>query len=370
MHWLNLLYIFPICFLLFTVWFNFNFKRRQNADIKSTVKQGSDLTVVVVFKNEATRIQPLLESFDKLSVQPKNYLFIDDHSTDDTVQIIGDWAEGKSIDIVTNVGQGKKEGMLTAARIATGNWLLCTDADCEVSPTWVETAANLIQNEQVNFWVLPVVFKPQNNLISEIDALDCASLIGSTFGVSQKQAFMCNGANLLFQRNKYLGLSVFDENKDLPTGDDLFALFAFKKDNPKNVDFYMGESGFVYTPAVRSVAQFVKQRSRWASKASRYTDEWATFFSWMVFLSAISTLLLAAGASFGMVSWPFFVTVFSVVGFVQGLFLLQVTRYLGVSNVMLAFPLTYLLYNFYIPTLAISGLLHSFRPNTNHGTVR
>ena len=363
---LYLLYFFPILSMGVSLWFwnGFRKKVKEASASKKQVVPEASISIVVVLKDEAYRVPSLLDALGKLSLQPKQLIFVDDHSSDNTSDMLQKWTENNFGAIILNTGKGKKQGLLTGISHASSDWILTTDADCIMTENWVQHAQQLIQeNCKKEFFILPVRFEQTESWIAGLDKLEAYSLIGSTFGVESKQAFMCNGANLLFKRQVYLDLKVFDTNMAMSTGDDLFALFAFKKKNRNSIGFSLAKDGWVTTGTATSTASFWRQRKRWASKARMYTDNWATLFSWMVFLSASSMIVLLILSVFGKTECLGFVGLVMVKAVVEYLFLKQVTTHFEDKKTMRYFLPTYVLYNFYVLIVAIFGLLHSFKPS-------
>ena len=106
------------------------------------VSQDSEVAVVVPIWNEEKTVLPLLESFEKLSLFPKEIILVDGGSTDHTVEAIARYLEGKQFPYNVQLmvlsralpGRGRNEGI----RKTDCSLVACTDAGGTVDPHWLE----------------------------------------------------------------------------------------------------------------------------------------------------------------------------------------------------------------------------------------
>ena len=109
------------------------------------------VSILVAARNEENNILSCLESLDNLEY-PENKLeiiIVDDASADNTLNIVSDFIHGKQkfrvIYLQTNEVaklKGKVRAMAEGIKIATGEIILTTDADCVVNPIWAKTIAS------------------------------------------------------------------------------------------------------------------------------------------------------------------------------------------------------------------------------------
>lgn len=87
------------------------------------------VSIIIPARNEAGRIQPLLRSLQQQTFQSFELLVVDDHSTDQTVDI----ATAYGAEVISNrlqqSGAGKSMACWQGAKQAKGHWLLFLDAD-------------------------------------------------------------------------------------------------------------------------------------------------------------------------------------------------------------------------------------------------
>ncbi|MEH7302573.1 glycosyltransferase [Neobacillus drentensis] len=92
-------------------------------------------SILIPARNEAERIGACLESISNQTIRPVEVLVLDDHSTDETKFVVGQWCK-KNPTIRLMKGSDLKEGWIgksfachQLAKSAKGDWLLFLDAD-------------------------------------------------------------------------------------------------------------------------------------------------------------------------------------------------------------------------------------------------
>ncbi|MFT4602451.1 MAG: glycosyltransferase involved in cell wall biosynthesis [Arenicella sp.] len=225
-----------------------------------------DVSVIIPFKNEADRIGALLESINELDIPDGfkvEYIFIDDHSDDDTAQVIESSLE-QQFQIILNDGKGKKEALRTAIGKAIYPNILSWDADIRVEASYFERLALL---PEADLWILPVEMDG-DELIQSLGAIEFSWLQILTFSEAQnKRAKLCNAANMLVKKTAYLETEKTRDDFEIGSGDDHFLLKELKKAN-KDIRAISDIDLTVSTPAPESFGQLLAQRKRWISKMS------------------------------------------------------------------------------------------------------
>jgi cellulose synthase/poly-beta-1,6-N-acetylglucosamine synthase-like glycosyltransferase len=138
---------------------------RRSLSLPAPAGEPPLISVVVPARNEAARIGPLLASLAAQSYPNIEYLFIDDRSTDATPRMLRDFAAGrpagrvKIIELEANPGPNYKQfGLGRGLAAAAGEYVLLTDADCEMGPDWAAAMAAQLADPAVGV-VLGPVFK-------------------------------------------------------------------------------------------------------------------------------------------------------------------------------------------------------------------
>jgi cellulose synthase/poly-beta-1,6-N-acetylglucosamine synthase-like glycosyltransferase len=267
-------------------------------------------SIIVPFRNEAKNLPILLTSLAKINYPGSKFeiLLVNDESDDHSVAIIKTFQQNHSefnIKILENKrtsNSPKKDAISIAINSAKFEYIITTDADCLVPENWLKTYNNFILKTNNKLIAGPVALisssaentnNKQKNILRNFEELDILSLQASTAGAfGIKKAFMCNGANLCYEKNAFIEVSGFSGNDEIASGDDVFLLQKFKQKNYK-IGFLKSREAIVFTRAQRSFGNLISQRVRWASKAPAYKSLFAKFTGIIVLLMNLSLVIAA-----------------------------------------------------------------------------
>ncbi len=299
------------------------------------------VSVLLAVRNESGTLRDCLNSLLQQDY-PRELMEVivsDDFSEDDSVGIARRWAAGNPgfrLKVITaneehSTATGKKSALARAVGVATGEMILCTDADTERGPHWV--SAMMQQGGRPdgvrNMTLGPVAFHHENNLLEKIQSLEFMGLIGVTAGAAGVGfPVMCNGANIAYRRAAYREAGGFDNNMQFASGDDQFLMAGIcKKFGRDSVRFALNREAVVYTAAQDTLRGFFSQRLRWVSKSRGYREP----------------------AVIGLALLTYFVHLFLLLGMAAGLYfpsLLALSLALWLAKILLEYPLVWLMADF------------------------
>jgi cellulose synthase/poly-beta-1,6-N-acetylglucosamine synthase-like glycosyltransferase len=123
------------------------------------------VSVVVPVRNEEAHLPDLLESLARQDYPEREFIFIDDGSTDKSPDLLKNFAaprpDARIITLAENPGPNRKQYALTRGiGAARGGLLLFTDADCEVPPGWISAMAARMADEGIALTIGPVFKRP------------------------------------------------------------------------------------------------------------------------------------------------------------------------------------------------------------------
>lgn len=268
---------------------------KQNTIESSSPK--TTFSIVVPFRNEAENLPFLLESIEKLKYPKELFevILVDDESDDSWKLEDGRWKiEVLVIPNQRKSNSPKKDAIETAIQIAKHNWIITTDADCEVPENWLAIFDAKIQEMNVKMCVGSVGYVFESEFLHDFQNNDFLSLQGVTagsFGIGKP--FMCNGANFAYEKTFFKELNGFKGNNNLASGDDVFLLQKALQLAPENIA-YLGNLNLVFTKSCASWNALLHQRVRWASKTAAYKNWYPKFLGTVVFLTNLSGLLVLA----------------------------------------------------------------------------
>ncbi|WP_347173704.1 glycosyltransferase family 2 protein [Polaribacter uvawellassae] len=246
-------------------------------------------SVIIPFRNEAKNLPKLLDSIQQLKYSKElvEFIFVDDDSTDNSVDIINCHFERSreisqinfdyvlpDIRILRNSrasNSPKKDAIITALKSAKSNWIITTDADCVLPENWLKTIDNFIQLNNCNMIVAPVSYEGNSTFLHQFQELDFMSLQATTIGsFGAGIPFLSNGANFMYRKDVFEKLNGFDGNTNIASGDDVFLLEKFIAFYKEKVQYLKSEDVIVKTFPENSLQELIEQRIRWASKTSSY----------------------------------------------------------------------------------------------------
>lgn len=266
-----------------------------------------DISLVIALKNEEANVPTLIEGIQSLSnIQDLEVILVDDHSMDNTLELIKEIAPENWV-VITNDGHGKKKAIHTGVRVAKNEWIVTTDADCIWSKDWVKEMYGYVAPE-VNMVLGPVFIDEGDSDFLGMQKVEFYGLQGATAGsAALGQPISANGANMMFRKSVYNKVKPYSDNYHLNTGDDQYLMMAVQQEEPGTITYAYNPNAVVKTKAVSSISKYWEQRIRWASKGSTYTDLNLIFTGLIVFLGALIPL---EGLIWGIVSSQFYLLVF------------------------------------------------------------
>jgi len=320
------------------------------------------VSVIVAARNEALNIK---RTIDDLVAQdyPKSLteiIFIDDHSTDNTAEIVNSYANRGVKLIKLNEDQAlnsyKKKAIQTAIGICTGDLIITTDADCRMASHWLSTIVNFYQEKDCKMISSPVAYFEEKSFFERLQSLEFLYLIGlgaSTIG--NKQPSTCNGANLAYEKSTFYEVGGFQGIDDLASGDDELLLHKIAAKYPEKIGFLKHREAIVYTHAKENLSSFIQQRKRWASKSTRYKNKAIIVlgvFVWIFNLSILANFITGLFLP-AFLSITFYQLIVKMI--LETLFLWDVTGFAKKRSLLILIPVLNVLHVLYMVYIGIAG---------------
>jgi biofilm PGA synthesis N-glycosyltransferase PgaC len=322
------------------------------------------ISVVIAARNEEKNIKDLL-----ISLQQQDYpkslfeiIIIDDHSTDNTWDLLQEASPSINAIKMEASGGFKKLAIETGIRAATGTLIVTTDADCRFNPQWLTTLAGFYEEKKAKFIAAPVFMRHHRGLLTLFQSLDFLTLQGIT-GASVHRRFhcMCNGANLAYERSAFFEVNGFEGIDNIPTGDDMLLMHKIYKQYPDEVFYLKAQTAIVETESAASWPAFFQQRIRWASKADQYQDKRITWVLVLVYFLNLGILVMAVAAFFKNIWLLLFLLLFAAKILIEFPFVQSVARFFGQLRLMKYFPFLQPLHILYTIIAGLLGRFGSYR---------
>ncbi len=359
-----------LCYTFLMILFIINFNKVDDFKTK-TILPKTTFSIVIPFRNEAKNLPLLLQSIEKLNYPTALFeiIFIDDASTDSSVDIIirtNRFSKPIKFMILQNnkiSKSPKKDAITIAIKQAKNQWILTTDADCLLPKNWLTTIDTFIQQKHPKMVVSPVDYHVKNTFFDQFQHLDFLSLQGATIsGFGLRKPFLCNGANLAYQKDTFTQLNGFDGNNTIASGDDIFLFEKFIQNDATSVQFLKSLNATVHTFPVQNWKDLIHQRVRWVAKTGNYQLGFGKLVGTVVFLTNLNVVIaffLVLIKQFSFVDFAFFFLLKLSLDF--GLFL-KTTHFFKQEKVLYQWFLpSSFLYPFFSVWMVFIALFSSYR---------
>ncbi|MEJ8803362.1 glycosyltransferase [Pontibacter sp. H249] len=328
------------------------------------------ISVIVPVRNEAANIVALLQDLEAQTYSKELYevLVIDDHSTDETLQLIHQYKLGSTmslnvleLDRVAGISM-KKGAVKYGVEQAGGELLVLTDGDCRVGPEWLKQYAYTYETKQPYFISGPVSFQHTHTMFDKMQLVEFASLIGIGGGsLALNRPNMCNGANLAYPKFIFEQVGGFAGNDGIASGDDEFLLHKIHQQYPGKAIFLKNTKAIVYTDVRKTLISFLSQRVRWASKWRAYQSINVQLVALTVFVVNFLLFLSIPLLLFGHLPLLVFAAAYFIKFVIDFLFLERILGFLNKRGYIWHMLPLQLVYVPYVVLTGIGGLFGRYR---------
>lgn len=363
MHWLPAILILPYFIILLKLYRRL-FKLNS---FNTPTDPVTFVSLVISCRNEQKHIPDILEDIARQNYP--EYLFeviiVNDKSSDGTVLTISSFPGLNNILILDNKGEGKKQALRTGIIAAKGKLIITTDADCRMGKNWIRTIAAYYELNKPDMIISPVRIESVPGLFGRFQELEFMSLQGITAGSALLgEPVLCNGANLAFTREVYIKHSD-NLHDEINSGDDIFLLYSLKKENQSKILWLEAPDAMITTGSSPTLISFMKQRSRWISKANTYNDT----FTIVLGIATFITIILQIAYLIALLINPYLIQVFLAILILKSvpdfLILMNTSGRYGKSDLMKYFLPAQIIYPFYVLSVLLYTLIFPVKKNIN-----
>lgn len=325
------------------------------------------VTVIVPARNEEDNIIGCLQSLKNQSY-PVQVIVIDDHSTDQTAALVAafplqDLLLLKLQDhIKVKLNSYKKKAIELAVTHASGELIVCTDADCTADQDWIRSLVTMYERSGPEFIAAPVRMENDGSIPGIFQSLDFLSLQGITAGAVHKNIHaMSNGANLAYTKKVFLEVQGFSGADQIASGDDMLLMQKISAAHPSSIKYVKSRSAIVSTSAEKTWKAFMNQRIRWASKAGHYKSAGLSAALLLVYLQnvAMGIFIIASIIHPAWIGVTFELLLLKV--FLEIFFVYSVARFYGQQKLVWYFPFLQPLHIFYTIVAGWLGMFGKYQ---------
>lgn len=337
--------LFGILSMVFLVMYVIAYVLPEN-QLSNEQYSAKEITVIIPFRNEVEHLPALIECICKLNKFPAKFIFVDDHSEDQSAEILKSLNTSIPREVISlKEGQvGKKQAIRTALEQVDTPYFLTWDADIVVKSAYFEVIEKL---HQADLTILPVAMKAKNwsHFFYELDYY-FLNAISYNFRKFIKP-IVASGANLLVHKEKFLSVDSFRTHQAIASGDDMFTLVDFKKNN-FTIQVDLSSDLQVESSTPQNFSEFIHQRVRWAKKTAKVKD-WSANLVGLWGLTIQFSFLLAI-----ILEANYFLFLLKIG--LEGVILFPYLKHLKRSKLVVFLPFFSLIYPFYL------GAISSFIP--------
>ncbi|NND08226.1 MAG: glycosyltransferase [Saprospiraceae bacterium] len=287
-------------YLFLQVIFTHKWRDLKAASAKETkASVAPTVSVIIAARNEELHIENCLKSIFAQSypAHSMEVLLIDNHSTDQTVQLAKSIANDR-VTVFPLAGlleehkTFKKEALEFGIAQSKAEWIATLDADCVAPSNWIETLLANAETQGLDMVLGPIKIIPGNGFLGKYQQIEIAGLqIVTAAGLSNGLLLSANGANLAFRREVFHAVNGYAGHKKKASGDDVFLLHTFHRRNPSRIGYITLEPVWVHTKPVSSIKSLLNQRIRWASKTPLYGHPSTKIISGLVFVNSVLLIM-------------------------------------------------------------------------------
>ena len=265
--------------------------------LKKTDDELPEITILVAARNEEQNIAKCLKKLveQNYPTNKLNILIGNDQSTDDTSNIVEEFAEKysfiKQIHITEQLGKarGKANVLAQLAHHAKGTYFLITDADIQVGPNWARTLVDFFE-PNIGIVSGTTIVKGKGYL-SNMQHIDWLYFMGLLLSFSRIKIYSTAvGNNMAISREAYFSTGGYENFKFSVTEDyKLFEQVRLK--GYQTINMINPEAINISEPA-QSLNILMNQRKRWLTGGKELPFYWWIIFAiygsfWIAFIACI-----------------------------------------------------------------------------------
>jgi glycosyltransferase involved in cell wall biosynthesis len=337
---------------------------------KEEKKPPPGVSVIICARNEAENLKKNLPHFLSQNYRSFEIIVINDHSTDETAQILLDF-QNKSTKLRTvslkdgKIQPGKKKALSKGIQIAKFDVILLSDADCfPASEHWLDEMQSILRdNIEIGLGYGPYL-REKNNFLHLFICFETTYTATQYFSFALTGLpYMGVGRNLIYDKALFFRTGGFQKHEHLASGDD--DLFINQAASFDNTAVNINPEAFVYSEPKRAWRGYYYQKARHLTTGSSYKPVHQFLLGGLSlshFLHYLAALVLLFSSSMSSLVFLIYLVRIGVVSLILGKILKKLqdsTLIKWIPVLDFAFIAYYLLF---APSLLIGSKVKQWKP--------
>ncbi len=327
------------------------------------------VSVLVAARNEEDNIQTLMDSLLKQDYSKDLFeiIVVNDRSEDRTVQIVESNIKKHSNIKLINITKEpigyspKKHALSEGIKVANGEIICTTDADCYPGPAWISEIISYFEDEVgMVAGFSPLRVKNGGKFFTQYLFIDSLSLaIVTAGGLGWGTGWTCNGRNFAYRKELFADIGGYDDLMDQISGDDDLLMYKVQKKTNWKLRYAFGETAIVESSIKPGLGNYANMRTRHASKfrVHPFHVKVAAISIFLFYLSMgiYPVIMLSAGLFL-----PVYMIMMAGKFFAEFITMKRGSKKLGVSLDFIVFLKAFFIHPFLIVLLSIRGAQGKF----------
>ncbi len=347
------MYMLVFLLSLYFIFLLYSLAPAPDMETSQVPKEIEGLSILIPFRDEANNLPQLLESLKAVNFSfPVQFLFINDHSQDESVSIVEKF---KGAQIISSDREGKKFAIRKGVESAKHSWVLTLDADVKITSELV-SCIEALDVCQAKMFLFPLSPIHRAGMAAAFFDLEFIALQAIGTGLAQNgNPILSNGACLLFEKEAFAEADQKRQDYHIPSGDDIFGMFAIADLFGKNAVKAASVDPLVAVSFPEKMTTLFNQRSRWISKTLDVPDAKYKLLAFLMGFVHLTPLGVFVALFFGF-SWPDVISLLFIKWAGEWIFFWVTTRNYSRRDLLLFLPLSQLLYPIYTFALIATGV--------------
>lgn len=295
---LFIIYILCAAVLLY-YWIKVFAKLNRYTQKKINSNQQRPLSIIIAAYNEADNLRRFLPKILEQEYFQFEVVLIDDHSADETGDVIRELNSERISYKKNKEGQkGKKSAITYGVEMAKYQYLVFIDADCYPNSKYWLQEINASFNEQNDLILGHGRFEKTKGLLNKLiryeNVLNATQYL--SFAISGIP-YMGVGRNMAYSKELFVNSNRFESHQDINSGDD--DLFVNENADSAAVGVMINSESHTISRAKSSLKEYIVQKRRHLQAGTRYKSSHklilAVYGASQFMFSAIFLVLLLIG---------------------------------------------------------------------------